>query len=247
MIKTIFSEQGRKNVLGAWLSDGHGFYILTDLNKEYTGIGLYDAFNSKLNWISTNTTDFDHDIESIVLGKDRTLLIWNTNENGYSKIYFKELEKNNGTSNQQQLLTIKKARNGIINQLRVSSDDKRIGFLMSTPTSPYDIYVIDLETKEIQKITNALLSNIPNAIMVEPEVLCYESFDGLQIPFFLYKPRNASKRKNKKKKIGAVLSIHGGPIAQERPEYAHDGFYQSACPPGTILLWQQHLSLTSSS
>ena len=59
--------------------------------------------------------------------------------------------------------------------------------------------------------------------MVQPEPIRYNSFDGLEIQAFLYRPKND---RNGMGKLGAVLSIHGGPTAQERPTYAYAGFYQ---------------------
>jgi dipeptidyl aminopeptidase/acylaminoacyl peptidase len=62
---------------------------------------------------------------------------------------------------------------------------------------------------------------------VSPELISYPTFDGRQIPAWLYKPR-------KRGRIPVVLSVHGGPQAQERPVY--NGFYQYLVSRGIAVL-----------
>jgi dipeptidyl aminopeptidase/acylaminoacyl peptidase len=88
-----------------------------------------------------------------------------------------------------------------------------IGFSMSTPISPTNIFVLDMQTNKIDRITSALLSNIPTDIMAEPEILSYTSFDVPEIPFLLYKPRNIGK----KQKAGCVISYTGDQFPKKGP------------------------------
>ena len=68
--------------------------------------------------------------------------------------------------------------------------------------------------------------------MIQPKLIKYNSFDGLEIQAILYRPRNAYANE----KVGAVLSIHGGPNSQERPTYAYAGFYQYLVNNGIAVL-----------
>jgi dipeptidyl aminopeptidase/acylaminoacyl peptidase len=54
----------------------------------------------------------------------------------------------------------------------------------------------------------------------------------------LYKPKDLNEKNKMKnnKKFGVVLSIHGGPNAQERPTYAYAGFYQYLASEGLAIL-----------
>ena len=80
-------------------------------------------------------------------------------------------------------------------------------FLLSTAVLPYDIYIYDLKSGNINKLTNSLKISIPLNIKIEPELVTYESFDNAKIPAFLYMPKNNFPNQTK---LGAVLSIHGG-------------------------------------
>jgi dipeptidyl aminopeptidase/acylaminoacyl peptidase len=65
-----------------------------------------------------------------------------------------------------------------------------------------------------------MLGGIDPADLVEPELVEFPTFDGRKIPAWLYRPKNGSGP------YPVVLSIHGGPEAQERPTYAYNGLYQ---------------------
>jgi dipeptidyl aminopeptidase/acylaminoacyl peptidase len=126
---------------------------------------------------------------------------------------------------------------GVIGDLKISPDGKSIGLLMSTPISPANIYILDIEREKVEMLTDALIGNIPEDKMIQPEPMKYNSFDGLEIYVFLYRPKNNNNNVNgNKKKLGAVLSIHGGPTAQERPTYAYAGFYQYLANHGLAVL-----------
>ncbi|MGA8403429.1 MAG: prolyl oligopeptidase family serine peptidase, partial [Nitrososphaeraceae archaeon] len=204
-----------------WSPDGQGFYIVTDLNREYAGLALNDINKSELEWILTP----EHDIESVDSSKDGKVLAWTENVNGYSNICIKK------TRNEEIQEVSELSKVGVIEALKISPDGKRIGVIMTTPKSPSNIYVIDIGSKKVDRLTQSLLGNIPDRIMIQPEIIRYNSFDGLEIQAFIYKPRNIRNRR-----LGAILSIHGGPTAQEGPTYAYAGFYQYLANNGLAVI-----------
>ena len=233
-------EEKSRNIVGPWLPGGQGFYVITDLKREYAGLALYDINKSKLEWILTP----EHDIESVDLSKDGKILVWTENVDGYSNIYI----KNTLDGEIQEISEISKNK-GVIGDLKISPDGKRIGIIMATPTSPSNIYVIDIESKKVDRLTESLLGNIPDRKLVEPELIRYKSFDGLEIQAFLYRPTSSGSNNNNGNnnsssssssiighRFGAILSIHGGPTAQERPTYAYAGFYQYLANNGIAVL-----------
>ena len=120
--------------------------------------------------------------------------------------------------------------NGVIEDLKLSADGKRMGIMMTTPITPSDIYLIDIgkdkdDNNNVQKITHSLLGNIPENLLIRPDLIRYKGFDGLEISAFLYKPKEEIVN-NRPQKFGVILSVHGGPTAQEKPLYDYSGLYQ---------------------
>jgi dipeptidyl aminopeptidase/acylaminoacyl peptidase len=187
-------EEKSRNIVGPWLPNGQGFYVITDLKREYAGLAFYDINKSNLEWILTP----EHDIESVDLSKDGKILAWTENVHGYSNVYIKNL-KNGGEI--QEISEISK--NGVIGDLKISPDGKRIGVMMTTSRCPSNIYVIDIESKKAKKLTESLLGNIPEEKMIQPKLIKYKSFDRLEIHAFLYSPRNGNNNTNNK--FGAIL------------------------------------------
>ncbi len=225
-------EQKSKFIVGPWSVNQNGFYLLTDSKREFMGLAFYNIDTSKLEWILTSP----HDIESIDISLDGKLLLWTENVDGYSKLYKKDMVNQEIT---EITPTIKKNNksvplNGVIEDLKLSSNGKRIGIMMDMPTSPTNIYLIDLNKNEdddnnCTRVTTSLYGNLSDDKLVTPQLIKYKSFDGLEISAFIYVPNNTNFKKISEKdelKYGAILSIHGGPTAQERPYYDYSGLYQ---------------------
>jgi dipeptidyl aminopeptidase/acylaminoacyl peptidase len=67
-------------------------------------------------------------------------------------------------------------------------------------------------------------------MLVDGEVVRYKSFDGLDIPAILFKPKGASADA----KVPAVVDVHGGPGGQNRKGYA--AMYQHLVNHGIAVL-----------
>jgi dipeptidyl aminopeptidase/acylaminoacyl peptidase len=203
----------------------NGFYFLSDGNKEgFLNLAFYDIDENHFDW----EVDSNCDIEHVVLCEEKDILVWIENADGYSKIFSKNLKT-------QEVSKIDKIPDGVISKIKVTPDGQKIVFLLSTAISPYDIYVYDFKTDEIHKFTNAFKNFIPHNLINEPKLIHYNSFDNENISAFLYLP-SEQFMKNNKEKIGAVLSIHGGPTSQERPSYLYSGLYQYLLSKGLAVL-----------
>ena len=103
---------------------------------------------------------------------------------------------------------------GDIGQVRFSRDEKTIAFGLDSDTAPYDLYVMPLGG-EPRQLTQATNPEIDTAMLVEGEVVRFQSYDGLEVPGILYRPKTASAETP----VPAVVSVHGGPGGQSRKGY----------------------------
>jgi dipeptidyl aminopeptidase/acylaminoacyl peptidase len=78
------------------------------------------------------------------------------------------------------------------------------------------VYTVNFGTGESQRLTNALNPAIDEDHLVATEVVRYKSFDGLEIPSILYRPKEATAGN----KVPALVWVHGGPGGQSRTGYS---------------------------
>lgn len=96
-----------------------------------------------------------------------------------------------------------------------SRDETRMGFVLTSDRTPRDLWVIDVAGGAPRQLTHALNPAVDPADLVDSQVVRYASFDGLEIPAILYRPRQASPDH----RAPAIVWVHGGPGGQSRRGY----------------------------
>lgn len=102
---------------------------------------------------------------------------------------------------------------GVVEAPEWSPDGRRISYTLETPTSPRDLYVVDVAGGETRRLTRSLPEGGLGERLVAPEKVSYESTDGHTIHGYLYAPRDRSTRHP------ALMWIHGGPTSQYRDTF----------------------------
>ena len=176
-------------MVGPWSADGKGFYGISDLNREFAGVAFYNLDKSRLEWILTP----QHDIEIIDVSPDGSAIAWAENVEGYSRLFLKNL----ADGDTRVIGSADVSPNGVIEGIKFSPDGKRIGLMIDSPTSPTNIFVMDLSRSDEsrhEQITTSLLANIPKNMLIKPEIIKYKSFDGLEICIFVYTTKQQQQR-----------------------------------------------------
>jgi dipeptidyl aminopeptidase/acylaminoacyl peptidase len=105
--------------------------------------------------------------------------------------------------------------NGDITAAAFSRDERRLAFLVGSGRSPSDLYGLDLEAGEPRQLVATLGPDIDPEHLVEPEVVRFASYDGLEIPGLLYRPHSASSDSP----VPAVIWLRGSTGGQARVGY----------------------------
>ncbi len=85
-------------------------------------------------------------------------------------------------------------------------DESFITYEYESPLLPPDIYRLELSTKQVTQLTFSNPPALEKNKKVLPEIVCYRSYDGLEINAFLYKPEKSNG--------AAIVYPHGGPRDQ---------------------------------
>ncbi len=194
---------------GPWAADGAGFWVVTDRDREFNGLGFYAIDDRSFAWVETP----EWDIESVSASHDGRYLAWSTNVSGKSVISLRDLDSGD-------LVALPDIPQGVLgSELTFSPDGSQIAFRLEAATAPAEIYLLDIPAQTLTKLTDSLRFDLSSIEMVDPELVDFETFDGRRIPAWLYRPVGTGT-------FPVVLSIHGGPESQERPTYGYRGFYQ---------------------
>jgi dipeptidyl aminopeptidase/acylaminoacyl peptidase len=102
---------------------------------------------------------------------------------------------------------------GILSGMKFSPDGKRLGFTLSRADAPSDAYTYEIAEKKLVRWTYSETGGLDPSAFVTPQRFSYKSFDGRDIPAYVYKPRKGGKSP-------VVISIHGGPESQYQPFFS---------------------------
>jgi len=104
--------------------------------------------------------------------------------------------------------------NGDISQVRFSRDEASLSVGVDSDTSPTDLFYMPIGGEPL-RLTRALNEAIDQSHLVASEVIRFPSFDGLEVPGLLYRPKKA----NAEQPVPMMINVHGGPGGQSRKGY----------------------------
>jgi dipeptidyl aminopeptidase/acylaminoacyl peptidase len=180
-------------------------YYLSDAGSEYRYVARYDLATGKTEVVEKAPWDVSYTYFSHT-GKYRVTAV---NEDARTKIKIYDTATG-------KLVSLPQLPNADITGVNISRSEKLMAFYLNGDRSPSNLYVYDFATKKATKLTDSLNPEINAADLVDSQVIRYKSFDGLEIPSILYKPKNASAQN----KVPALVMVHGGPGGQTRVGYS---------------------------
>jgi dipeptidyl aminopeptidase/acylaminoacyl peptidase len=132
------------------------------------------------------------------------------NEDGKNKV----LLFDHATNKQINFPEIK---DGDVLNIIISPTEKNLLLSVGSSTSPPNLFVYNMDKKELKQLTSTLNKEIDQNDLVKAEVVRFKSFDGKEIPAIYYKPLQAGKDN----KAGALIWVHGGPGGQSRVGFSN--------------------------
>jgi len=185
-------------------------WYVTDRDNEFDRLA---TFNLKTKKISYYTSDIPWEVSGYALSKDKTKIVFETNESGVNKIYLMDTAT-------KKYSEIKGMPIGLINNFDFTDDGKSLFFSQSTFDSSADIYRLDLASKNIERWTESEQGEMQKTDMSQPKLIEWKSFDDMKITGFYYP---ASKKFTGKRPV--LINIHGGPEGQSMASSLGSGNY----------------------
>ncbi len=189
----------------AWAPDGDGVYVCTDRDADTHYLGLLDRETGDVEEVASGG---DWPLESVAVDHDSGRLAYVRNVDGYSELTLAEAD---GTSLDEY--PNPDLVDGVVSGVSFDPDGERVAVSASSPTENGNVYVVDVESGDARRWTDASTAGIPKETFREPELVHYESFDVLDIPAFLTLPEGDGPHP-------VVVDFHGGPESQRRPWFS---------------------------
>ena len=201
--------------------EGKGFWLVTDRGSEFRRLA-WQALKPGAT-PEVVTADIPWNVESVVFSEDRSRGAFVVNEEGRSRVYLLDPAT-------RRHAPVAGLPTGLAGGLEFSPDGRRLAMTLNTSKTPSDAFVLDLgaaplEHGALTRWTFSEVGGLDTSTFIEPELVRFESFDGLSVPAWVYKPAGSGP-------FPVVISIHGGPEAQARPGFT-----------GTYQLWMQKLGV----
>lgn len=250
-----FSPDGKYLVLGRGETSLNNDLYLLDLgtlqrihltphegDARYSGLGftskpgeLYIVTNKGRNFASLATTTFkdgkigdlkfievgNYDVEGLEISDDGTYLSYRTIQDGYFRMTVKNLKTGE---------TVFVTNPSSLSNVSFTPDSKKFVLTYASGTQVVERFLYEPVSKKMSQISFPSYAGLARESFVEPQLIKYKSFDGAQIPAFLYLPKSAKKDGS----LPLIINYHGGPEGQSQPYF--DGLIQYLVASGYAVL-----------
>jgi dipeptidyl aminopeptidase/acylaminoacyl peptidase len=184
-------------------ADGEGLLVVTDEDSDFRRIVRIDLESGDKTVVSP---DHGWDVQGMDLSPDGRTLAYTINAGGVGELHIMDLETG-------QALPSPDLPVGLIGGMGWDETGDRLGMTLNAAASPSDAWIYTPETGALTRWTQSEVGGLDTASFVEPELIAYDSFDGLEVPAFVYRPEGEGPHP-------VIISIHGGPEGQYRPGFS---------------------------
>jgi len=211
--ETVLLAGGESDVSTNWPlgfdHKGEGYWFITDRGGEFKQLA-WQPLEAGAEPVIV-TADMPWDVEGMAFSKDRRRAVFAVNEDGLSRLYLLDPQS-------RRYRAVDGIPTGLVGGLGFSPDGTRLAMTLNTPQTPSDTFVLELGKRPLAqgaltRWTHSEVGGLDTDTFVQPELVRFESFDGLSVPAWVYKPSGEGP-------FPVVVSIHGGPESQARPAFS---------------------------
>ncbi len=196
-----------QHLMPAWSADRRGLYLLSNRGRQFRSLAYLDLATTEMTYLS----DLSWDIELLAVTRDGACMATVTNEDGYALLELFDVTPGWG---QRTTLNAPTLPRGVVQDITWSQDGAKLAITLTTSDDSADIWVWDTNVGVVHRATQSAMGGIPRSAFVSPSLIHYPTFDGREIPAFLYMPRGEQARG-----LPVVIIVHGGPESQARPGF----------------------------
>lgn len=199
------SKDGAPVAIGtaAFSADGASVIMSCDARGEFLELARLDLESLSYSWPGEA---LPHDVEELDVDEGTGRIAFAVNDDGASRLFVED-----GESWRPIELPL-----GVLSGLEFSPDGQQLGFTLARPDAPADVYSVRVADGMLTRWTYSETGGLDPSSFVTPRRFKFPSFDGREIPAYIFSPRSSADGK----KRPVLINIHGGPESQYRPQFA---------------------------
>jgi dipeptidyl aminopeptidase/acylaminoacyl peptidase len=192
--------------------DGKTLYLLSDQGHDYLGLSAIDfssppAQQPPLHFL----IEEPHDMVMLEASHASDMIAVAVNVDGWVEVRLYDVSSPM-TPKPGPKVDLPR---GVASDMEFSEDGKSLVVAFSRASMPNEIFRVDTQTGQATRITKSDHAGIEEAQLVEPTLERFKSFDGVEIPVFLFKPQGMKPGE----RAPVIAYVHGGPESQFEPAY----------------------------
>ncbi|HEY7834097.1 MAG TPA: prolyl oligopeptidase family serine peptidase, partial [Ktedonobacterales bacterium] len=203
--------------------DGRTLYVVTDRDDERPGVAALDLAavgaggtataedHVPLRWLARGRDEVEG---TLALSRDGRWLAWALNVAGRSHLVFYDVTAPGAVDG----LALPE---GVVEGLTWAPDGSRVAFSFNGTRHNGNIWTAGPGTGDAapaRQVSQVPMGGLDPATLIEPQLVSYRSFDGLEIPAYYYLPTGRARANAAG--LPVIVFVHGGPESQFRPLHA---------------------------
>ncbi len=194
----------------SWSPDGESLYVSTDRDTDTLHLARLDLDTRE--W-SVVVDGGEWNVDGAAIDEDSGRVVYSRNVDGYTELTVGEF----ADPDTIETFPDPDLPGGVAGGVSFTDDAGHFAVTVTGSADNTNVYVVDVETGEAERWTNAATAGVPRESFREPELIHYETFDGREIPAFFTLPEGAEDASSG---VPVVVDIHGGPESQRRPSFS---------------------------
>ncbi len=180
----------------AFAADGQSILVATNHDREFAALVRLSLAGETIEVLA----EPDWDIELLSVNPVTGTIAYSVNEDGISRLI---LHHDDGKE-----IAVDELPGGTIERLSWSRSGDSLAVSITSPVAPGAIWLVRTDGTT-RPVVAAAYGDLDPAQMVDPEIVRFTSFDGLEIPAFWFVPEGEGP-------FPVIVDVHGGPEGQRR-------------------------------
>jgi len=200
-----------------WGPDGDALYLVSDEGSDTPYLARLDLATHDIEVVEEGGA---RNVDGVAVDEESGRLAYSRNVDGYTELTVGELA---GETEIDQF-PVPDLPGGVCGGVDFGPDAERFAITANGDAINPNVFVVDVETGEAERWTDAPTAGIPRETFRVSELVHVESFDDLAVPGFFALPNGTDASADGAEATAGdtpvVVDIHGGPANQRRPSFS---------------------------